>query len=40
MKRGLLILALGVVGSVVAYCCVYLMGTTKPHAIVAVALPN
>ena len=28
MRRGLLILGLGLVGAIVAYCCVYLAGTT------------
>ena len=40
MKRGLLILALGVVGAVVAYCCVYLMGTAKPRAMMQSAQPE
>jgi hypothetical protein len=40
MKRGLLILALGVVGAAVAYCCVYLMGTTKPRAMMQSPQPE
>ena len=40
MKRGLLILALGVVGAVVAYCCVYLMGTAKPRAMMQSPQPE
>lgn len=40
MKRGLLILALGVVGAVVAYCCVYLMGTAKPRAMMQSPQPQ
>src|ERR1043165_4049934 len=33
MKRGFLILALGVVGAIVAYCCVYRMGTATPRGM-------
>jgi hypothetical protein len=40
MKRGMLILALGVVGAVVAYCCVYLMGTAKPRAMMQSPKPE
>ena len=40
MKRGLLILALGVVGAVAAYCCVYLMGTAKPRAMLQSPQPE
>ncbi len=40
MKRGLLILALGVVGAVVAFCCVYLMGTAKPRAMMQSPQPE
>ena len=40
MKRGLLILALGVVGAFVAYCCVYLMGTAKPRAMMQSPQPE
>ena len=40
MKRGLLILALGVVGAVVAFCCVYLMGTATPRALMQSAQPE
>jgi len=40
MKRGLLILALGVVGAAIAYCCVYLMGTAAPRALMRSAQPE
>jgi hypothetical protein len=40
MKRGILILALGLVGAVVAFCCVYLMGTAKPRALMQSAQPE
>jgi hypothetical protein len=40
MKRGLLILALGVVGAVAAFCCVYLMGTTTPRALMRSEQPE
>lgn len=40
MKRGPLILVLGVVGAVVAYCCVYLMGTAKPRAMMQSPIPE
>ena len=40
MKRGLLILALGVAGAVVAYCCVYLMGTARPRAMMQSSQPE
>ncbi len=40
MKRGLLILTLGVVGAVVAFCCVYLMGTAKPRAMMQSPQPE
>lgn len=40
MKRGLLILALGVVGAVAAFCCVYLMGTAKPRAMLQSPQPE
>ena len=40
MKRGLLILALGLVGAVVAFCCVYLMGTATPRALRQSAQPE
>lgn len=33
MKRGLLILILGLAGAVVAYCCVYLAETATPRAL-------
>ena len=40
MKRGLLILALGVVGAAVAFCCAYLMGTATPRALMRSAEPE
>ena len=40
MRRGLLILALGLVGAALAYCCVYLMGTTTPRALMRSAQPE
>jgi hypothetical protein len=40
MRRGLLILALGLVGATLAYCCVYLMGTAKPRALMRSAQPE
>ena len=40
MKRGLLILALGVVGAIVAFCCVYLMGTATPRAMMQSPQPE
>ncbi|MBX3732883.1 MAG: hypothetical protein KF791_09840 [Verrucomicrobiae bacterium] len=40
MKRGLLILTLGVVGALVAYCCVYLTGTAKPRAMMQSPKPE
>jgi hypothetical protein len=40
MKRGLLVLALGLVGAVVAFCCVYLMGTATPRALMQSAQPE
>lgn len=40
MKRGLLILAVGVVGAFVAFCCVYLMGTARPRAMMQSAQPE
>jgi hypothetical protein len=40
MKRGLLILTLGVVGAFVAFCCVYLMGTATPRAWMQSAQPE
>jgi hypothetical protein len=40
MKRGLLILALGLVGAVVAFCCVYLMGTATPRAMMQSPKPE
>ena len=40
MRRGMLILAVGLVGAAVAYCCVYLMGTAKPRALMRSAQPE
>ncbi len=40
MKRGLLILSLGVVGAAVAYFCLYLMGTAKPRALMQSSQPE
>ena len=40
MKRGLLILTLGLVGAVVAFCCVYRMGTATPRALRQSAQPE
>ena len=40
MKRGLLILALGLMGAVVAFCGVYLAGTATPRALKQSAQPE
>lgn len=40
MKRGLLILALGVAGAIVVYCCVYWMGTARPRALMQSPQPE
>jgi hypothetical protein len=40
MRRGLLILALGLVGAALAYCCFYLMGTATPRALMQSAQPE
>ncbi len=40
MKRGLVILALGLVGAIVAFCCVYLMGTATSRALMQSAQPE
>ena len=40
MKRGLLILTLGLVGAVAAFCCVYLMGTATPRAMMQSPKPE
>jgi|SRR6185369_6561911 len=40
MRRGLLILALGLVVAALAYCCVYLMGTATPRALMQSAQPE
>ena len=40
MKRGLLILALGIVGAFVAFCGVYLMGTATPRALLRSEQPE
>ena len=33
MRRGILILSLGVVGAAIAFCCFYLMGTATPRVM-------
>jgi hypothetical protein len=40
MKRGIFILALGLVVAALAYCCVYLMGTATPRALMRSAQPE
>jgi hypothetical protein len=40
MRRGVLILALGLVVAALAYCCVYLMGTTTPRALMRSEQPE
>jgi hypothetical protein len=40
MKRGLVILALGLVVAILAFCCVYLMGTATPRALMQSAQPE
>lgn len=40
MRRGILILALGMVGAAVAYCCFYLMGTATPRALLRSTQPE
>jgi hypothetical protein len=40
MKRGLLILTLGVAGAVAAFCFVYRMGTVTPRALIRSAQPE
>ena len=40
MRRGILILALGVLGAAVAYCCFYLMGTATPRALLRSTQPE
>ena len=40
MKRGLLILTLGLAGAVIAFCCVYRMGTATPRALRQSAQPE
>jgi len=40
MRRGILILALGLVVGALAYCCVYFMGTTTPRALMQSAQPE
>lgn len=40
MSRGILILALGMVGAIVAYCCFYLMGTATPRALLRSTQPE
>jgi hypothetical protein len=40
MRRGILILALGLVGAALAYCCVYLVGTAMPRALMRSEQPE
>lgn len=40
MRRGIIILALGMTGASVAYCCFYLMGTATPRALMRSAKPE
>ena len=40
MKRGLLILVVGMLGAIAAYCCVYLMGTARPRAMMNSSQPE
>ncbi len=40
MKRGLLILSIGVLGAVVAFCCVYRIGTATPRALMQSSQPE
>ena len=40
MRRGILILVLGMVVAALAYCCVYLMGTATPRALMQSAQPE
>ncbi len=40
MKRGLAVLALGMIGTVVAYLCVYRMGTARPRAMMQSSEPE
>ena len=40
MKRGLLILVLGGVGAVAAFCCVYLIATATPRALMQSPQPE
>lgn len=40
MRRGTLILMLGVLGAAIAYCCLYLLGTTAPRTLMRSAQPE
>jgi hypothetical protein len=40
MRRGILILALGVIGAAIAFCCFYLMGTATPRALMRSEQPE
>ena len=40
MRRGILILVLGVVVAAIAYCCFYVMGTATPRALMQSAQPE
>ena len=40
MRRGILILALGLAGAAIAYCCFYLMGTATPRALLRSRQPE
>ena len=40
MRRGILILVLGVIGAAIAYGCFYLMGTATPRALMRSAQPE
>jgi len=40
MRRGVLILTLGLVGAALAYCCFYLMGTATPRALMRSGQPE
>jgi hypothetical protein len=40
MRRGMIILLLGLAGAALAYCCVYLAGTATPRALMQSAQPE
>ena len=40
MRRGILILALGLAGAAIAYCCFYRMGTTTPRELLRSQQPE